>query len=52
MTVERHAELTARVEDITTVPLGRQVESLRMVKDPEEIREAGGRLPAHRRGPG
>jgi Xaa-Pro aminopeptidase len=36
MTVERHAELTARVEDITTVPLGRQVESLRMVKDPEE----------------
>jgi Xaa-Pro aminopeptidase len=37
MTVARHTELLARVEGMATVPFGRQVETLRMVKDAEEI---------------
>lgn len=37
MTVERHAELTATAEGIDTLPLGRQIEKLRMVKDAEEL---------------
>jgi Xaa-Pro aminopeptidase len=37
MTVERHTELLARVDGLATVPFGRQVETLRMVKDAEEI---------------
>ena len=37
MTVERHAELAAKAEGIATLPLGRQIESLRMVKDADEI---------------
>jgi Xaa-Pro aminopeptidase len=37
MTVERHAELLAKTGGVTTVPFGRQVETLRMVKDAEEI---------------
>lgn len=37
MTVERHTELLARVDGMATVPFGRQVETLRMVKDAEEI---------------
>ncbi len=37
MTVERHAELTANADGMATLPFGRRVESLRMVKDPEEL---------------
>jgi Xaa-Pro aminopeptidase len=37
MTVERHTELLSRVDGMATVPFGRQVERLRMVKDAEEI---------------
>jgi Xaa-Pro aminopeptidase len=37
MTVERHAELTATAEGIDTLPLGRQIEKLRMVKDAAEL---------------
>ncbi|HVT66189.1 MAG TPA: Xaa-Pro peptidase family protein [Trebonia sp.] len=37
MTVERHQELAARAEGVTLIPFGRQVETLRAVKDPEEL---------------
>jgi Xaa-Pro aminopeptidase len=37
MTVERHAELVARAEGVATLPFGRKIEMLRMVKDPAEI---------------
>jgi len=37
MTVERHAELVARAEGVATLPFGRKIETLRMVKDPAEI---------------
>jgi Xaa-Pro aminopeptidase len=37
MTVERHADLLARTGGLATVPFGRQVETLRMVKDAAEI---------------
>jgi Xaa-Pro aminopeptidase len=37
MTVERHGELTARAEGVATVPFGRKIESLRMVKDADEL---------------
>jgi len=37
MTVERHAEVAARAEGVTTVPFGRKIEELRMVKDAEEL---------------
>ncbi|HVT69549.1 MAG TPA: aminopeptidase P family protein [Trebonia sp.] len=37
MTVERHGELAARAEGVTTVPFGRKIESLRQVKDTEEL---------------
>jgi Xaa-Pro aminopeptidase len=37
MTVERHAELTAKAEGVTTVPFGRKIEELRTVKDPSEL---------------
>ncbi len=37
MTVERHAELTARADGVETQPFGRKIETLRMVKDAEEI---------------
>ena len=36
MTVERHAEMT-RDAGVTTVPFGRKIEELRMVKDAEEL---------------
>src|ERR1700733_9015654 len=35
MTVERHAEVVARAEGVTTVPFGKKIEELRMVKDAE-----------------
>jgi Xaa-Pro aminopeptidase len=37
MTVERHAELTARAEGVRLVPFGRKIEELRTVKDPSEL---------------
>jgi Xaa-Pro aminopeptidase len=37
MTVERHAEVAARAEGVTTVPFGRKIEELRMVKDSAEL---------------
>jgi Xaa-Pro aminopeptidase len=37
MTVERHAELAAKAEGVTTVPFGRKIEELRTVKDPSEL---------------
>jgi len=37
MTVERHAEVVARAEGVTTVPFGKKIEELRMVKDAEEL---------------
>jgi Xaa-Pro aminopeptidase len=37
MTVERHGELAAKTEGVVTVPFGRKIEELRMVKDPEEL---------------
>jgi Xaa-Pro aminopeptidase len=37
MTVERHAELAAKAEGVTTVPFGRKIEELRTVKDPYEL---------------
>jgi translation elongation factor P len=37
MTVERHVELAARAEVVTTVPFGRKIEELRTVKDPSEL---------------
>ena len=37
MTVERHAELVAKAEGSATLPLGRKIEALRMVKDAAEI---------------
>jgi Xaa-Pro aminopeptidase len=37
MTVERHAEVAARAGGVTTVPFGRKIEELRMVKDAEEL---------------
>ena len=37
MTVERHAELAAAAEGVTTRPFGRMIEALRMVKDPVEL---------------
>ena len=37
MTVERHAELAAEAEGVDTLPFGRKIEKLRMVKDAGEI---------------
>jgi Xaa-Pro aminopeptidase len=37
MTVERHAELVAKVDGVAMLPFGRKIEALRTVKDPEEI---------------
>jgi Xaa-Pro aminopeptidase len=37
MTVERHQELVAAAEGVTTRPFGRMIEGLRMVKDPLEL---------------
>jgi Xaa-Pro aminopeptidase len=37
MTVDRHAELAARLEGVATLPFGRKIESLRMVKDATEL---------------
>jgi Xaa-Pro aminopeptidase len=37
MTVERHAALTAAAPDVVTLPFGRMIETLRMVKDPDEL---------------
>jgi translation elongation factor P len=37
MSVERHAELAAAAEGVTTVPFGRKIEELRTVKDPSEL---------------
>src|ERR1700722_19060938 len=37
MTDERHEELVATVDGVATLPLGRKIEALRMVKDAGEI---------------
>ena len=37
MTVDRHRELTAKLEGVATVPFGMKIESLRMVKDAAEL---------------
>src|ERR1700722_19048905 len=37
MSVERHAELTAKAEGSRLVPFGRKIEALRTVKDPSEL---------------
>jgi Xaa-Pro aminopeptidase len=37
MTVERHQELTAKADGVATLPFGRRIEALRMVKDAGEI---------------
>jgi Xaa-Pro aminopeptidase len=37
MTVDRHAELVKAATGVTTVPFGRKVEELRVVKDPSEL---------------
>ena len=37
MTVERHAELAAKAEGVTTVPFGRKIEELREIKDSSEL---------------
>ena len=37
MTVERHAELAARAEGVTTIPFGRKIEELREVKETSEL---------------
>jgi Xaa-Pro aminopeptidase len=37
MTVERHAELAAKAEGVTTIPFGRNIEELREVKDSAEL---------------
>ena len=37
MTVERHGELAARAEGVATLPFGRKIEALRLVKDAEEL---------------
>jgi translation elongation factor P len=37
MTVDRHAELAAAAEGVTTVPFGTKIEELRTVKDPSEL---------------
>ena len=37
MTVERYGELTARAEGVATLPFGRKIEALRLVKDAEEL---------------
>ncbi len=39
MTVERHGALVARAEGVSTVPFGRKIEQLRMVKDAEELQK-------------
>jgi Xaa-Pro aminopeptidase len=39
MTVERHGELVAKLETVATVPFGRKIEELRMVKDPAELKK-------------
>ena len=37
MTVERHGELTAAADGVATLPFGRKIETLRLVKDVEEL---------------
>ena len=37
MTVDRHAELAAAAGGVATVPFGKKIEKLRMVKDPAEL---------------
>jgi Xaa-Pro aminopeptidase len=37
MTVERHGELAARADGVATLPFGRKIEALRLVKDTEEL---------------
>jgi Xaa-Pro aminopeptidase len=48
VTVERHAEITARAEGVTTVPFGQKIEELRTVKDQHELEllAAAGRISA------
>ena len=41
MSVDRHAELAAKAEGVTTVPFGRSIEELRTVKDPSELELLG-----------
>jgi Xaa-Pro aminopeptidase len=41
MTVERHGELTAAADGVATLPLGRKIEELRLVKDAEELEKIG-----------
>ena len=52
MTVERHAELLAAAEGVTTRPFGRIIEALRMVEDPPGAGETAGRVRAERCRPG
>ena len=37
MTVERHCELAAKADGVATLPFGRKIEALRLVKDVEEL---------------
>jgi Xaa-Pro aminopeptidase len=37
MTVERHGELTAAADGVATLPFGKKIETLRLVKDAEEL---------------
>ena len=37
MTVERHGEVTAAADGVATLPFGRKIETLRLVKDAEEL---------------
>jgi Xaa-Pro aminopeptidase len=37
LTVERHGELVAKAEGVATLPFGRKIETLRLVKDAEEL---------------
>src|SRR6202023_3726107 len=48
MTGERHGELMAKAEGVATHPFGRKIETLRLVKDAEELEkiEAACRLSA------
>ena len=52
MTVQRHAELVARAEGVVTQPFGQQIETLRMVKDDEEIETLTEACRVNRRRPG
>ena len=41
MSVDRHGELAAAADGVSTVPFGRKIEELRTVKDPSEIELLG-----------